>query len=114
VGAVAKLGLVNGRPTMKLSRGSGKATLPGRLQVFRTDEGDIIGLSGEFFPGRPLLERVWEGEFCCIDTDLLGARQRAQRELAALPAASKEPRDASLRLSPALVALITKLCSSGG
>lgn len=114
VGAVAKLGMINGRPTMKLSRGSGKATLPGRLQVFRTDEGDIVGLAGEFFPGRPLLERVWEGEFCCIDTDLLAARQRAQHELATLPAAFKEPRDASLRLSPALVALITKLCSSGG
>lgn len=109
VGAVGKLCEVQGQPTMKLSRGSGKATLPGRLQVFRTEAGDVVGLAGEIFPGRPLLTRVWEGDMACMDEPPALARERAQRELAALPPEQKAPRQATLRVTPRLEALIRQL-----
>ena len=51
VGAVAKL-TVNGygKLTMKLARGTGKATLPGRLQVHRFGDHDLVALAGEAVP----------------------------------------------------------------
>jgi len=55
VGAVGKLALIDGRPTMKLSKGSPKATLPGRLQVFRRSDHDLVALADEDHAGRPLL-----------------------------------------------------------
>jgi len=56
VGAVGKL-TVNGygNKTIKISQGSGKMTLPGPVQVFRTRERDVIGLLGEHFDGEELL-----------------------------------------------------------
>ena len=61
VGAVGKLVEVAGLPTMKLSRGSGKATLPGALQVWRGADGrDLVGTADEHQPGTPLLETVWD------------------------------------------------------
>ncbi len=62
VGAVGKLCMVSGRPTMKLSRGSGKATLPGIVQVWRTATGDVVGLEDEAIDGTPLLEDVWSAD----------------------------------------------------
>lgn len=59
VGAVCKLAAIAGVPTMKLSRGSAKASLPGSLQVWRTDDGDRVGLANETHEGEPLLEVVW-------------------------------------------------------
>jgi nicotinate phosphoribosyltransferase len=110
VGAVAKLGEVEGRPTMKFSKGSGKATLPGRLQVFRADEQDprqdIIGLAGENLPGRPLLMRVWEGRVPAYDPNPEAARLRAQ---AAIKNTISSLEPASLRLSDKLLNLIQNL-----
>ena len=64
VGAVAKL-VVNGygKVTMKLSKGSGKATLPGELQAYRLSDHDFIALAGEPAPsgGEPVLSPVWRG-----------------------------------------------------
>jgi nicotinate phosphoribosyltransferase len=64
VGAVAKL-VVNGygKITMKIARGSGKATLPGVLQVYRFADHDVVALADEPAPsgGRPLLQPVWRG-----------------------------------------------------
>ncbi len=120
VGAVAKLCMVGKKPTMKLSRGSGKATLPGRLQVFRPDAetygedggpGDIIGLAGERVPGRPLLSRVWEGDSPSVHDEPQAARERFQRELAALPPQHRQPREVNLRLSGGLCGLIKTLCT---
>ncbi|HNC95309.1 MAG TPA: nicotinate phosphoribosyltransferase, partial [Myxococcota bacterium] len=112
VGAVAKLCEVGKSPTMKLSRGSGKATLPGRVQVFRGEGGDTVALKGEYPPGRPLLERVWEHRSPCLSADPGAARERAQRELAALPAEWKRPRQATLQLSPRLYALVAELAGA--
>ena len=53
VGAVGKLCEVNGKPSMKLSTGSGKATLPGRVQVYRENGIDTVARLGETLPGCP-------------------------------------------------------------
>jgi nicotinic acid phosphoribosyltransferase len=64
IGAVAKL-IVNGygKVTMKLAKGSGKATLPGRLQTYRMGDHDLIALESEAAPSgaTPLLQPVWRG-----------------------------------------------------
>lgn len=61
VGAVAKLCEVQGQPTMKLARGSAKATLPGRVQVYRQNGQDTVACHDEVLPGEPLLRPVWRG-----------------------------------------------------
>lgn len=79
-----------GRMTRKLSLG--KATWPGRKQVWRQFDadgrmaGDVIGLQDEEHPGKPLLEKVMEGGRPLADGQgLAAARERAAAGLAALP-----------------------------
>jgi nicotinate phosphoribosyltransferase len=110
VGAVAKL-VVNGygATTMKVARGTGKATLPGELQVWRSTDHDLVALASEPSPGngaRPVLVPVWRGDGPVRETsaraDLAEARERARREIGALPAAlraldgagARQPNDA--------------------
>ncbi len=111
VGAVAKLVEVNGRPTMKLSRGSGKATLPGRLQAWITEAGLVVGLASERLPGRPLLLRVWEGDGPCIEDDALGARARARAAIGSLTEADRQPHAEGVRVTPTLESLIRSLAA---
>jgi nicotinate phosphoribosyltransferase len=94
IGAVAKI-VVNGagKITMKLSRGSGKATLPGRLQVYRASDHDLVATAEEAPPagGRPLLAPLWRGRGPVepgVPAAAWGeaARARLQSELARLPA----------------------------
>ncbi len=89
VGAVAKL-TVNGygKLTMKLARGTGKATLPGRLQVYRFSDHDLVALADEAVPsgGRALLQPVWRGRQALPQPKLPASREYAQAEIAALPA----------------------------
>ena len=90
IGAVAKL-VVNGygQTTMKVAKGTGKATLPGVLQVWRTPERDLLTLEDEPGPGgdaRPLLAPVWRGDGAVARLpDPNEARERARAEIAALP-----------------------------
>jgi nicotinate phosphoribosyltransferase len=91
VGAVAKM-IVNGygRITMKLARGSGKATLPGMLQAYRFSDHDLIATAEEPPPsgGRALLEPVWRDRRAigagCEPASAVRARVAAQ--LVELPA----------------------------
>jgi nicotinate phosphoribosyltransferase len=90
IGAVAKL-VVNGygKITMKLAKGSGKATLPGRLQVYRFTDHDLVALQEETAPngGRPLLAPFWRGRSCVHPPqrpDLVKKHVRSQID--ALPA----------------------------
>lgn len=76
----------------RLKTSPGKPILPGRKQVFRREEGgetagDVIGRADEEGPGRPLLERVmFEGRIVDEESgDLERARERAAREIEALP-----------------------------
>jgi nicotinate phosphoribosyltransferase len=92
VGAVAKL-VVNGygATTMKVAKGTGKATLPGELQVWRYADHDVVGLASEPAPGgRPMLVPAWRGdgpvEPLSARRHLEAARARVKEEIGALPA----------------------------
>jgi nicotinate phosphoribosyltransferase len=92
IGAVGKL-VVNGYGsiTMKVAKGTGKATLPGELQVWRYADHDLVALASEKAPsgGRPMLQPVWRGEALVHDrdarADLSAARNHAREEIAMLP-----------------------------
>ena len=55
---VYKLAEIHGSPVMKLSSSAAKTTSPGRKQVWRSSEGDVIGLADEVRDGEPLLVEV--------------------------------------------------------
>ena len=86
-----KLTSYAGRGRLKLS--TGKRTLPGAKQVFRSEDeegrsvGDVIARADESLPGRPLLRTVMEGGARVEEAvdDLGSARERADRELRMLP-----------------------------
>jgi nicotinate phosphoribosyltransferase len=107
LGGVYKLVESAGRPVMKTS--SNKATLPGRHQVFRGEQGDVIGLADERLPGRPLLAAVLRGGERVADPEPLERiRDRAAAERAALPdrvRALHDPATVQAALSPRLRAL---------
>lgn len=76
-----------------MKRSDGKATLPGRKQVWRISEenvarGDVVGLYGQPAPrnSAPLLMPVMKkGQRCATLEDLEAARERAQTSLAHMP-----------------------------
>jgi nicotinate phosphoribosyltransferase len=79
-----------GKPRRK--RSEGKATWPGRKQVFRSFDadgricGDLLTLEGERAPGTPLLEPVLRGGQRVNPPALLDElRAHSQRQLASLP-----------------------------
>ena len=86
-----------------------KSNLPGRHQVFRGEDGDIIGLAGEDLPGRPLLETVLAGGVRVgPEPPIDEARDRAAEQVGALPASVRALRDPDTlppRLSARLHAL---------
>jgi nicotinate phosphoribosyltransferase len=88
VGCVAKV-VVNGygRITMKLSKGSGKATLPGLMQVYRFGDHDVLATAEEAPPGgTPLLVPLWRGKKPAAGESVADSRERARRSIDALPA----------------------------
>ncbi len=109
VDSVYKLVDIDGRPVLKLS--AGKATAPGRKQVWRGPEGDVLALRDE--PGvtgaEPLLEPVMRAGVRAGSAPMLDEmRARFDADLAALPATARLLRDAvpvEVRPSAALVAL---------
>lgn len=114
VGAVAKLSVIGGRPTMKLSRGSGKATLPGRLQVWRNPSSDRVGLEHDAPAGEPLLLPVWdEHEGRLPQPGIEEVRSHAQRSLADLPPSRIRPRTVQLRVTDRLAAQVEELVRAG-
>lgn len=113
VGAVAKLSIIGDRPTMKLSRGSGKATLPGRLQIWRGPEGDRVGLAHDPPSGEPLLLPVWDATGRLPEPSLDEVRAHALRSLANLPPSRIQPRDVQLRVTPRLEKLVEELVRAG-
>jgi nicotinate phosphoribosyltransferase len=117
IGAVAKL-VVNGygKVTMKLSKGSGKATLPGEIQAYRFRDHDLVALAEEPAPdgGRPLLEPAWRGRAPVAELPKLDeTRAYVRSQIAALPeelrALAPSPPSRVLVASDALVALATRL-----
>jgi nicotinate phosphoribosyltransferase len=123
VGAVAKL-IVNGygNITMKVAKGTGKATLPGELQVWRYKDHDLVALHKEPAPGegaRPMLMPVWRGNAALgqndVRADLASARSRAKEEMDALSpefrAIAKGEAKRKLVASDALVREIERIVS---
>jgi nicotinate phosphoribosyltransferase len=112
---------VNGKgkfqPIMKLSEG--KATLPGRKQVFRLRDAegsfvkDVIALEDEKVDGEPLLVKVVEKGKVVYDFPTLEEiRERALENLSRLPEKYKRLRNAAkypVELSPKLKKLIREL-----
>lgn len=80
---VYKLAEADGAPVVKISATPEKTTNPGRKQVWRGDDGDLIGLAEETHSGRPLLEQVMAG----------GRRTRPAPELASLQQRCREEAD---------------------
>lgn len=110
VGAVGKLSVIRGLPTTKLSRGSAKSHLPGIVQVWRTAEGDLVGLADEHHDGEPLLHEVWspiQGRMPIAS--LREARDHARTSLASLSAEQKRPRTLTLPVTDRLASLFEEL-----
>jgi len=112
LGVVYKLVEDDGQPVIKLS--PGKVTLPGRKQVWRLDDRDVIGLANEDHSGRALLRPVLTGGSRLEPrASLDDLRTRRAEAVAALPhrlktlTGSESPW--SVELSPELVALRTRL-----
>jgi nicotinate phosphoribosyltransferase len=55
---VYKLAEIAGQPVLKISGTPEKTTSPGRKQVWRSRDGDVIGLADESLAGEPLLAEV--------------------------------------------------------
>lgn len=84
LGAVYKLVEDAAGPKMKLA--SGKVTLPGRKQVWRLDDHDVLSLDDEDVPGgRPLLTQVMAGGRRTAVESLDTIRARATATIAGLP-----------------------------
>lgn len=110
VGAVAKLTMIGGNPTTKLSRGSGKAHLPGVVQCWRGPDGDIVGIHGETVAGTPLLEMVWHNhDGPRPPVSLAKVREHAMASLSALPVDRRYPRNVEVRVTDTLAAMFTML-----
>jgi nicotinate phosphoribosyltransferase len=111
VDSVYKLVDIGGRPVLKLS--AGKATAPGRKQVWRGRKGDVLALRDEpgTAGGEPLLEPVMrDGVRTTSAPSIDEMRTRFATDLAAVPAGARQLRDATpvgVRHSDALVALTT-------
>jgi len=109
LGVVYKL--VDDEQGPKLKLAEGKATLPGRKQVFRSDEFDVLGLVDEDLDGRPLLAPL-----VAEPLDVIAARCRGA--LADLPdrlrglAPALPPYE--VRVSSALEALRVRLAAGRG
>ncbi|OKI48930.1 nicotinate phosphoribosyltransferase [Micromonospora sp. CB01531] len=119
-----KLVAYGGRPVLKLS--PGKATLPGRKQVFRDPtgaDGDLVGLRDEPPPAdrEPLLAPVMRAGRRLENADPAGevrsARRRFDADLAWLPAGARrlaDPTPLAVAVSPALTALRERVTAQLG
>lgn len=111
--AAYKLVELDGRPVLKLS--PGKATLPGRKQVWRVaGEHDTIGLEDGTSAGDPLLREVMRDGLATWSEPLAAMRERARRERESLPEAvrSLDAAPHEVRIDPALDALARQLGDS--
>jgi nicotinate phosphoribosyltransferase len=95
------------RAVLKLS--AGKASWPGKKQLFRQREKDLIGLRAENLPGEPLLQEVMRGgRRRSPSPSLVEMRERLAADLAALPEnvkAIRSPARFPIEFSPKLKAL---------
>jgi nicotinate phosphoribosyltransferase len=108
LGVVYKLVEDERGPRLKLAEG--KATLPGRKQIFRQDGRDVLGLLGEAVEGRALLQPARHDSLDEI-------RERCRTAVAALPSDVRGLAPAptyDVKLSPGLAALRARLAMEHG
>ena len=109
VDSVYKLTEYDGRPVLKLSEK--KATSPGRKQVWRTRDGDLLALRDEEGPpgATPLLEPVMrDGRRVVAAPTLEASRERFRDDLALVPARARRlshPEHVQVPRSDALLSL---------
>lgn len=111
-----KLVELDGRSVLKLSEG--KATLPGRKQVWRMVEGgvmayDVLGLAGGSRTGDPLLREVMRDGRTTWSEPLDEIRERARLERASLPGGLRALEGAAyeVRVDPELERLRERIAS---
>lgn len=117
VGAVGKLSSIDGLPTMKQAKGTGKATLPGPLQCYRSVTEDRLSLLNIEEPSqgvregeRPMVRRLWasvEGPPPAARPH--ESRERVRAQQAALKTSGSSER--AVHLDPSLTQLINGLIS---
>ncbi len=106
-------------PTMKLS--AGKATYPGRKQIFRFNDNakimvnDILALDCEKYSGKKILRKVMEnGRRLYKEKTLNEKRRTCAEKLTALPEYLRAPdpkQEYAIKISPALASLTRDLSS---
>jgi nicotinate phosphoribosyltransferase len=102
--SVYKLTEYDGRPVLKLSEG--KATAPGRKQIFRSAVGDLLGLRDEALEGEPLLEHVMTaGRRRSEPSSIDELRARFDADLAGLADTERRLRDPEPRIAEHSIAL---------
>jgi nicotinate phosphoribosyltransferase len=115
LGVVYKLVADEHGPKLKLSEG--KATLPGRKQVWRAEDHDMLGIDGETCEGRPLLELVVErGRRLTEPVPVPELQRRCAGAISALPSRLRhlEPADPpyEVRESSNLRAMVDELTAA--
>ena len=114
-----KLQEYDGQPRLK--RSEGKATLPGRKQVFRrydsdgTMAGDVVALEGTDCPGEALLQPMMRGgQLVAPYPRLIEAREHAARLIARLPVPLRrlEPYLYPVEIDPGLHRLAASLSTA--
>lgn len=115
--SVYKLMEYAGQPRRK--RSEGKATWPGRKQVFRSTgddgrfRGDLLTVESDTAPGEPLLQQVMRsGKRLAPAPPLTAVRERALAQLALLPEnlrSLEHARHYPVEVAPALQALARKV-----
>jgi nicotinate phosphoribosyltransferase len=120
LGGVYKLVAEDSQPKIKLS--TGKVTLPGVKQIFRSSDGghydhDVIGLNTEQLDGEPLLQSVLKDGRRVMEPEPLDeARSRCRAALDRLPAALKSLQDRAdfdVHLSDRLEDLVSQVVKRG-
>ena len=117
LGGVYKL--VDDASGPKMKRSAGKVTVPGRKQVHRLPDRDVLSLRDEEVAGgRPLLQRVMAAGEVVYHGSLDEARQRAAAAIAELPARLRDldgREEFPVERSPLLAELVARTeASSGG
>lgn len=108
LGAVYKMVNIAGQNTIKLSDDRDKISMPGKKQIWRTPDGDVLTFADETHAGTPLLQDIFvAGQRVYTLPSLVDSQAYAKQRLAAIDPQFKrldQPATYPVTLSPALTA----------